>query len=176
MTIHWVDCCTCFVFLLLVNKKSWSVSLLVPGSVGEQQKLSFEPSMHATCANSHSLEEACVARSSHTYSFCNNTSHSYESQTPQLCLYQREQSQFHQLPVGSSGLQWWQVHGWWLSSVDDWLLMQTPTCTVAEHWKHGNSVRNLNLNIAMNRHRGLLPPVYDSLTRTHPPPDTHLCR
>ena len=25
----------------------------------------------------------------------------------------------------------------------------------------------------MNRDRGLLPPVYDSLIRTHPPPDTH---
>ena len=60
------------------------VSLLVPGSVGEQQKLSSEPSLHATCANSHSLEETCVARSSHTYSFCNNTSRSYENQTFQL--------------------------------------------------------------------------------------------
>ena len=28
----------------------------------------------------------------------------------------------------------------------------------------------------MNRDRGLLPPVYDSLIRTHPPLDTHLCR
>ena len=28
----------------------------------------------------------------------------------------------------------------------------------------------------MNRDRGLLPPVYDSLIRTHPSPDTHLCR
>ena len=28
----------------------------------------------------------------------------------------------------------------------------------------------------MNRDRGLLPPVYDSLVRTHPSPDTHLCR
>ena len=28
----------------------------------------------------------------------------------------------------------------------------------------------------MNRDRGLLPPVYDSLIRTHPPPDAHLCR
>ena len=28
----------------------------------------------------------------------------------------------------------------------------------------------------MNRDRGLLPPVYDSLIRTHPPSDTHYCR
>ena len=28
----------------------------------------------------------------------------------------------------------------------------------------------------MNRDRGLLPPVYDSLIRTHPPSDTRLCR
>ena len=46
--------------------------------------------------------------------------------------------------------------------------------TVTEHLKHGTtSVRNL-IN-PMNRDTGLLPPVYDSLVRTHPPPDTHLC-
>ena len=28
----------------------------------------------------------------------------------------------------------------------------------------------------MNRDRGLLPPVYDTLVRTHPPPDILLCR
>ena len=28
----------------------------------------------------------------------------------------------------------------------------------------------------INRDKGLLPPVYDSLIRIYPPPDTHLCR
>ena len=43
---------------------------------------------------------------------------------------------------------------------------------ITKHLKHGTSEEPKPIN----RDRGLLPPVYDSLIRTHPPPDTHLCR